>query len=539
MTGDVEEMLDWCVRGGAFFVPPPGKVRIGRAAGARRIFLDRPDVPNDRPIVDVAVIGDRIHVRRHVAMRGGEWIEELVGTAPPRRELIERCIEMALVGTSRLPITSLETPLPVYALGMIAYVPGGGGDETIVDPLTFAPRVGDPTLNVTRRARTLEIILRAATQAQIPSLARQLAAVDLAPVLREMFNLLVLSPYTCLVDNLVALFQQIGGDVAVDAIGYMLRRLARHLNAFDLVKFHNRGANYPDALMLDALLRTLIPMMDDRPATRCALLHGWLARRRCENVLVPTSPTSPGEAARLMPPHVAAIDPEHRTRRLFHDAPAEAMLTSAARDALRRAAAEDLTELGMATFLDRPLGLMKRPGEADRTPLLSYEGFSRRLAQRRVNELIDLGLLPSAPPMHNIRGYPVAKMLGHAREGVVALEDAKKAAFDFVFTRTTRSSLGAFVRQYDWSALTALTNVSPDQLALLIRTCRGVMTGFDAGHRPILRLNYADARYHEFAGEEYVDGLEAVIATSDAHEPPAPVQIPPIPSVAGRAATPR
>ena len=520
MGEQFEQILDDCVRGGAFFVPPPGKLRIERACGGvRRVFLDRPDMPNDRPLIEIVTDGGRVHVRRNVAMRGGEWMAEQIGTSPPRRELVERCIEMALVGTSRLPITSVETPLPVFTLGMIAYVCERGGDEPITDPMMLAPRVADRAIDMEQRARALEVILRAASPSHIAQLARQLAEFELTPVLRAMFNLLVLSPYTGLVDNLVSLLQHVNGVAAVDIIGYMLRHLARHLNAFDLVRFHNRGANYPDAFLLDALLRTFIPMIDDRPSTHRALLHGWLTRKRCENLLVPATPTSAGEAARLMPPTCATADPEHRTRRLFHDAPAEAMLTPAAWDAPRgAAAADDPTELGMATFLDRPLGVMKRPGEADRTPLLSYEAFSRRLAQRRVTELVELQLLESATTVPEIPGYPVAKMLGHAREGVVALEDAKKVAFDFVFTRTTRSSLGALLRQYDWSALDAAIL---DRIVLLIRTGRGILTGFDAAYRPLLTLNYADARYREYAGEEIVAGLEAVVENGP------PVSVPP------------
>jgi hypothetical protein len=502
-----EEILDQCVRGGAFFVPPPGRLRIERSPSARRVFLDRPDMPGDQPLIDITVVDDRVQVCRHVAMRGGEWMEELIGTAPPqRRDLVERCIEMALVGTSRLPITSIETPLPVYALGMIAYVLDGGGGEPIAEPLMLTSDVANVSLDVERRARMLDIILRAALPEQISSLARKLQHVDLAGVLRAMFNLLVLSPYTCLIDNLVLLLEQIGGPTAIDAIGYMLRHLARHLNAFDLVKFHNRGANYPDALMLDALLRAFIRMLDDRRTTARALLHGWLARKRCEYLLVPDTPTSPGEAARFMPATITTADPEHRPRRLFQAAPAEAMLTPRAWDAMRRAAAEDdLTELGIATFLDRPLGVIKRPGQADCTPLLSYEAFSSRFAARRMNELIEVGLLSSPRLLPEVRGYPVAKMLGHAREGVVALEDAKKVAFDFVFTRTTRSSLNALIRQYDWPALGAA--------ALFIRTGHGIMTAFDAAHRPTLTLNYADARYRELAGEEFIEGFELVTAT--------------------------
>ena len=38
----------------------------------------------------------------------------------------------------------------------------------------------------------------------------------------------------------------------------------------------------------------------------------------------------------------------------------------------------------MAVFLDRPLGVVKQPGEVDRTPLLSYDAFSRSIAARRL-----------------------------------------------------------------------------------------------------------------------------------------------------------
>jgi hypothetical protein len=490
------------------------------------VFLDRPDVPNERPIIEVYVEGARIHVRRHVAMRGGGWIEEHVGSVPAMDgNLLARCVERALVGTSRLPITSIETPLPAYMLGMIAYCGWFVHDEPARDPAA-GDAAADAPATLERRARALEILLRTLPPERVTEEARTYyAGVDLRPVLRAMFNLLVLSPYTRFVDNLMLLLRHMNREVAIDAIGYMLRHIARHLNAFDLVKFHNRGANYPDALMLDALLRAYVPIIDERPSTRRALLQGWLARKRCENLLVPDAPTSPGEAARLMPPHVAAVDPQQRSRRLFHDAPAEAMLTPHAREALRRAAAEDdLTELGMATFLDRPLGVTKRPGEPDCTPLLSYEAFSRRLAQRRMSELVELDFLQSVRPLCDVAGYPVAKLLGHAREGVVALEDAKKVAFDFVFTRTTRSSLDALLRQYDWSALNAAAPdvyrwLSVDRNVLLIRTGRATMTAFDAGLRPVLTLNYSDARYRECAGEEFVDGLEVVAE----NEPPIPI----------------
>ena len=44
----IEAILDQCIGGDRFIVPPPGKLRIERQPGARRILLDRPDMPCDR-----------------------------------------------------------------------------------------------------------------------------------------------------------------------------------------------------------------------------------------------------------------------------------------------------------------------------------------------------------------------------------------------------------------------------------------------------------------------------------------------------------
>jgi hypothetical protein len=478
MSVEIAQILDACVVEQRFIVPPPGRLRIERSPTTRRVFLDRPDMPSDRPLIDVCADGECVRVIRHVAMRDGSWIEEHVGTAPPRRDLIERCVEMALVGTSRLPITSIETPLPAYSLGMIAY------------------RSADP-------ARMLDIALR--TSSKVPD------DVD-ASTLRSLFNLLTLSPHTRLIDNLVALLRRLPVETGRDAAAYMIRHLVRHLNAFDLERFHNRGANYPDALLLDALVQLFIERLDDTPPTRAALLLGWLARKRLEGVAVPATPTSPGEVARFMPAWYQSGDPADRSRRLFANEPAEAMLTPAASNALRHAAAEiDVVELGRATFLDRPLGVTKGPREPDRTALLSYESFSRRLAQRRATELVTHRVLTSPPEEP---GFPVAKLPRHARDGVVSLEDAKKVALDFVFTRTTRSSLDMLLRQYDFAA--ALGNAGASDAyrwlcdhrhVLLIRTAAATMTAFDADMRSVFTIDLSGATYREFAGEELAEGL--------------------------------
>ena len=46
-----------------------------------------------------------------------------------------------------------------------------------------------------------------------------------------------------------------------------------------------------------------------------------------------------------------------------------------------------MRELGVAIFIDRPLGGLKAPGEPDLSPLLAHEAFSRSLAERALGEL--------------------------------------------------------------------------------------------------------------------------------------------------------
>ncbi|HEV3078713.1 MAG TPA: hypothetical protein VGY66_03000, partial [Gemmataceae bacterium] len=64
-----------------------------------------------------------------------------------------------------------------------------------------------------------------------------------------------LSPYTEFVDRALSFINLAmrGPDRDedyVDFLSYLLRQTARHLTAYDLITFHHRGANYPDALLL-------------------------------------------------------------------------------------------------------------------------------------------------------------------------------------------------------------------------------------------------------------------------------------------------
>jgi hypothetical protein len=278
--------------------------------------------------------------------------------------------------------------------------------------------------------------------------------------------------------------------------------------------------------MIDALLRAFVPLLGEDATTldRRALRQGWLARRRCEGLLVPDHPTSPGDNARELPypslPQQQITEPLARNKRLFRDAPADQFLTQTTRELLKRsiedlAEESELRELGTATFLDRPLGVAKRNGVrgADRTPLLSYEACSVRMIKSRLAELRDTGLIDetrmrSFTP-NAVAGFPVARLPGHARQGVVSLEDAKMVALDFVFTRSTRSSLDELFRQYDWSTVNA---AATGPYHLVIRTARSALTAFDAPMRPLFELRLPDRpTYVECGGVEYVDDLCAVV----------------------------
>src|SRR5262249_54365310 len=145
---------------------------------------------------------------------------------------------------------------------------------------------------------------------------------QLPPLLRSVFNDVSLSPWTDFAEKAVGFLSLLveGGQIAVteqvDVLGSLLRQLGRHLTAYDLITFHYRGANYPDALLLDLLLKEYLRLVERHPELlapgagdpgrlrRRALRQGWLLRRYYEGRAVPDAPTSPGENARVLPlPH--------------------------------------------------------------------------------------------------------------------------------------------------------------------------------------------------------------------------------------------
>lgn len=490
---------------GNFLVPPPGTLRIALNSKRARVFLDRVDFLLDRPVFEIDYSSSSFIVERNMRLRGGQWVTEFVGTSPPDRpDLLRRCIGMALTGTSRLPIASIETPHPVFALGMLAYLPQSDDSPGA-------------------RARRLEAQLRAGT-------ALERRPDDLPQVVKTLFNLLALSPHGPLADRFVALVRSMERSRTLELLGYMLRHLARHLNAYDLVRFHNQGANYPDALLLDMAFRSFVALLqgDEDQLLRRALRQGYLARKRCEGLRVPDVPTSPGDNVRELPsapvPAIQLTDPNSRSLRLFTDDPTDALLTPTAKTLLAQAIDDlsdprELHELGTATFLDRPLGVAKPTGEPDRTVLLSYEAVGPRLIR---SNLALLGVLKEPGP---IPGFSIARLPGHSREGVVSLADAKKVALDFIFTRTTRSSLNELLEQYDFSPVAdrwpGVYRMMTSGRVLLIRTDRSLMTVFDGAMTPQCELLISEpASYIEQGGIEYLETLVCRVEDQTVALPP-------------------
>jgi hypothetical protein len=423
-----------------------------------------------------------------------KWVRELVGAIAlddftDAGELRDRLIGLlfhAVIGTSRLPLLSVEAPLPAFSFGQLLYCHGIGGPVRTVEALARA--ISRPGLNRLERVKLLETFLHALPLTEVGltacRFAPHLMKTDIIALLKGIFNTTSLTPYTGLGEKTVALLDALERDglltnsTAADFLGWLLRQLGRHLTAYDLVVFHHRGANYPDAFVLDAALKALLSRIERRPELfldeahdeeaarngkrlrRRALRQGWLIRRRYEEWLVPDLPTSPGENNRVLPPshprvpEEQILQPSRRTKRLYAGDPLPAHLGPRGAEALRQSASdlrhsEELRELGMALFLDRPFG-------AD-APLLASEAFSRSIAEQRLRDLAhepnvmtDEERDQFLSRLTETRGLPLDAIGGDARPGSASLTDARRAAADFVLLRTTPGSVRALLEQVDF-----------------------------------------------------------------------------------------
>jgi hypothetical protein len=563
-SDQIRAAIDDVLQRGSFFVAAPAKLRIERVDREElpwevfrghlldpshvrsvahfevwNVFLDQVAAPAAAPLISIKLQGEtcQVHVTRQILTYGFEayedppgvflsrpvhkWVAELVGTIDLRwfqKDDAALTVELAtyvflaVIGGNRLPITSIESPLPAFSLGQFSYLPrlqGSTGPWT--DPVAFLSAALDDQRPLVEQAKALETALRASSTDQLPALVatlerhrvRRQSGLDwLTGLFRAVFNNVALSPYTEFADRMVEVLselaspERLGAAAVGDVLSFMLRHLCRHLTAFDLTLFHNFGANYPDALFLDALLKDYLRSIesnavfwlvqtDDTAALvhskRCrrrALRQACLLRQKYEGHRVPDAPTSLGENLRVLPAPFARVPEEQiaqvakRQRILFQGDPLDSVLTETSRRALDQSISDlqcagELRELGMAQFLDRPLGIFKEPGEVDHTPLLSYEAFSRSIAQQRLARMRAAGWMSTERHDDYLAALRALPLLGVAaadvrareRPGVVSLADARKVADDFVFMRTTRGSLADLLLRYD---LQPLERASPE-----------------------------------------------------------------------------
>ncbi len=446
-----------------------------------------------------------------------KWLRERVGTIAldafgQTAELIDELacqLFLAVVGTSRLPLSSLETPLPAFSFGHLFYCYRPDAPPEARPARDWRAFVADmliPGLHPREEAHWFETFLHAVPVEEM----REASAIfvrrwtecgrtraELPALLRLLFNEVSLSPYTDLVDKTLAFLRAaveeslLTIENIVDFLSFLLRHIGRHLTAYDLVIFHHRGANYPDVLLLDAVLVEYRKLLRQRPGVyldgegddagvrrtkrirRRALRQGWLLRRRYEGHAVPDLPTSPGENRRVLPsshPRVSAeqIEQPARRSRFLYEGDRLVLLDDSEREALRQSFVdldcdEEWREMGLGLFLDRPFGVGKRVGEPDATLLLSAEAFSPSTARQRLHALateIDVSAhdeffvrLLARPPLS---GVPLESIGEGLRPGIVSLLDARLAAADFVFLRSTPSSIRALFEQFDFTPLAAL-----------------------------------------------------------------------------------
>jgi hypothetical protein len=514
-----------------------------------------------------------------------KWVRELVGTIHLDRfadvdELTDELacqLFQAVVGSSRLPLSSVETPLPAFSFGWLFYCYRPAAPQATGPLRTWRELIADmlaPSLNRREQAHLLETFLHDVpsvemTEATGAFVARwselDRSSGDLPALLRTLFNEVSLSPYTDLVEKTLTFLHALedGGhfqtDQVVDFLSYLLRHIGRHLTAYDLIVFHHRGANYPDALLLDAVLKEYLACIERRPllffdATgdgesarrqkrlrRRALRQGWLLRRRYEGHPVPDLPTSPGENMRVLPPSHPRVpeeqiaQPARRSRRLHDGDPLNRRLGPQTTKLLRQSLldlehADEWRELGLAIFLDRPLGVGKAASEPDGILLLSAEAFSVSIARERLYALArDLGLQPADEEVQcllahsEVRGLPLDAIGGAVRPGIVSLVDARRASADFVFLRSTPSCVRTFLTQYDFTPLTRRFRVE-DMLdgsdVLIARSAVGMgIVLYDSRLRPRIELEVAnDGGYEIRAGHEYsLEGLRVMHVWETTH----------------------
>src|SRR5262249_7527670 len=150
-------------------------------------------------------------------------------------------------GTSRLPLTSVEAPLPAFSFGQLHYVNRANAQER---PMTtwqdLLDRLHYPQLVESEKVKLFEFILRS-VNTNSNELIRFLGAYGRTQIIpldlwRAMFRGVSLSPHTKFTEfALICVDLGVVHEDAIDFRAHLLDQLNRHLTAYDLVTFHHRG----------------------------------------------------------------------------------------------------------------------------------------------------------------------------------------------------------------------------------------------------------------------------------------------------------
>jgi hypothetical protein len=516
----------------------PRHTRASKRFESWNVFLGKNENIPEQPLISVKldVVAQELHVVRSLRCAVWEgyeaspntflsrelikWVPELSATLDLTkfhndRELLDELtcqLFHAFVGKSRLPLTSVESPLPQFSLGQATYV-YQASHETVPHSCSIShSAIGLldaqtwQLMSHIEQIKLLELVLRSTPASDLKRLAasfeklarqRRWQSSAVIELFRDVFNETSLTPYTDFIPKTLSFVNELsarGCLSEVEVIDFwagLTCRVVRHLTAYDLIQFHHRGANYPDVLLLDALLKLQLEAAASRPeryassdvddpylsATkrrrRRSLRLGILVRQFYEGLPVPSVPVSPGENKRILPaphqrvPEEQILNPQTRTKRLFDNDPITPFVERMDKN-IRNQLASDLTtpreliELGMALFLDRPFaGLVGSP-ERDPTPILSYWAFSKGISAERLDSIGRKGAVlfgddaiaaaKSTLQHLHCEGLRINDFILIRSKTSFSLADAALVADDFLLLRTTPGSAQDFFNLFDFSS---------------------------------------------------------------------------------------
>jgi hypothetical protein len=263
------------------------QTRQRRCFEAWNVFVtEQSGQDSDEPLLSVKydAVAGIIHVTRailcyaHEVYDGGgnviqsrevvRWQRELVGTvdladlsnAGSLRDELACLLFHAVVGLSRLPLTSIEAPLPAFMLGQLGYIhrPAAvkAGNGVLVDTNQLQ-QVAVLALARDEQVKLCELMARASSAENPSPVANLMEATSraqgrsAADLFVDVFNSVSLSPYTDFVAKALMALRRWAESATPDPIraratvlARLIRRIDRHLSAYDLVTFHHRGLDW-------------------------------------------------------------------------------------------------------------------------------------------------------------------------------------------------------------------------------------------------------------------------------------------------------